>query len=340
MGKYLQEHLKLHKVSRKWICVFACVVIVIGAIGGITFAKYYANNSNKGVTAAANYYFSSDVLDEAVNKEEQPEEGKEKWKVVYNTDAWDGKNEYEFDVKIRNYQNQLLYNSNNLDISYKITFELLKNDGGTYFVVYGTEGRQQLTVNSPITYERTINGGSAKNDTFQVLFNAPDEIDENYQSAGVKVVAEITGPDYLAKTETKIGGELHVGVVQAEYSLKGEFDFEVPLTDTEWTGITRAVVDEMAAFPYTISYTPGTDNAAHEIQVSWKAEYLQLDQFNENFELVKTNDGISSIQVLIQPKGKVKLTFYRTDTFDLDKLSPTEFQGLITVTDLNESDED
>lgn len=332
MSKKMHKTSKLHKVSKRWLGVAAIAVIGVGALAGYTFAKYYANNSNKGVTAAANYYFSSDVLDEAVNV---TDEGVEEWKDVYNTAAWDGMSSYIFDVKIRNYQNQLLYNSENLNISYRITFQLLEDDGGSYSVAYGSGSYQALEEGQLVTFTQEITGGMAKADTFKVQFNAPEGVDETYQSPGIQVVAEITGPDFLAKTQTKIGGVLHVGIVKADYSLEGKYDFTVSSIDSEWSTDKKAVVDGMAAFPYTISYTPGSDNAAHKIRISWKNEWLDLDHFNENYENIVTEDGISYIEVYIQPKEKIKLAFYRTDDFDLSVVTPEMFRGLITVTDLD-----
>ena len=327
---------KLHKVSKRWLGVAAVAVIGVSALAGYTFAKYYANNSNKGVTAAADYYFSSDVLDKAVSVTDDVEV----WKDVYNTAAWDGKSAYDFEVKIRNYQNQLLYNSENLDITYQITFELLDSDKGSYSVAYGAENYTELTEGTPVTFEKKITGGKAKADTFKVQFKAPKDPDESYQSQGIQVVAEITGPDFLTKTPTKIGGVLHVGIVKAEYSLEGKYDFSVPSLDNEWSTETKAVVDGMAAFPYIITYTPGTDNAAHMIRISWNNKWLELDYFNENYANVVTEDGISYIEVYIQPKEKIKLAFYRTDEFDLNVVTPEMFRGLITVTDLDlKSDE-
>ena len=272
MGKYLHEHLKLHKIPKKWVYVFALVVIGIGIIGGVTFAKYYANNSNKGVTAAANYYFSSDVLDDAVNKEENPAVGKEEWKEVYNTDAWEGQSDYEFDVNIQNYQNQLLYNSDNLDIEYEITFKLLKVEvGKTYSITCGSENVGTLeSKGQEITYKKTIKGGTAKSDTFTVTFPQPNEVTDEYVSPGIEVVAKITGPNFLANTNTTIGAVLHVGILKADYNLEGKFEFfDSYKADTSWGDASTAVINSMAAFPYSISYTPGEDNAAHKIQISW-----------------------------------------------------------------------
>ncbi len=340
MAKGLRESLKLNKISKKKLTIFALAVISIGIAGGVTFAKYYANNSNKGVTAAANYYFSSDVLDEAINKQDNPQAGQEKWKDVYNTKAWDGKSAYDFNLKIRNYENQLLYNSDNLDVTYTITFTLLEDDefdGGAYKV---GDGRKEVALtqeNPSVEFEEVIEGGTATSDMFHVMFTAPTEASEDYQSEGVQVVAEITGPDFLAKTETRIGGVLHVGKVEAEYSLVGTYDFtdadDITTNGDVWTEEEENIINAMAAFPYSVTYNPGTDNAAHQVQISWNSNYLQLDQFNENYRNV--DEGASSFTVYIQPNGTLKLTFYRTDAFTLEAVSPAEFWQLVTVTDLD-----
>lgn len=335
MSKYLQKHLKLHKISKKWLWVFALVVIGAAAIGGFSFAKYYANNSNKGVTAAANYYFSSNVLSEALT------EGDEEWKTVFNTDSWDGNSQFPFVLKIQNYQNQLLYNSENLNIEYSITFELLEDDGGSYAVCHGTEESKALTVGNPVTYENlVIKGGMARSDEFKVFFTAPSGVDEEYRSPGIRVVAEITGPDFLAKTKTQIGGILRVGIVKAEYSLNGAYDFSFSTMADNWSEEDRKTITAMAAFPYSITYKPGEDNVAHQIQVSWNASKLQLNQFDENYSNVVTDTTTnqSTLQLYIQPNETKQLIFYRTEEFDIETISPAEFQGLISITDLDKTE--
>lgn len=334
MSKKVHERLKLNKISKKALGIFTLIIVGIGIAGGVTLAKYYANNSNKGVTAAANYYFSSDVLDDALNKEENPEAGDEEWKSVYNTGAWDGKSTYNFNLKIRNYENQLLYNSANLNISYEIAFTLLDNDDGTYQI---KNGAQLITLEEgkTVSLSEIIEGGTAMADTFTVVFTAPGVIQDDYESAGVEVVAKITGPEFLTKTETKIGGIIHARTVEAEYSLNGTFDFNVSPIAENW-GVDEDIYD-MAAFPYAITYTPGTDNAAHRIQISWNAEYLQLDQFDENYGNVETSEDkkTSSLTVLIQPKEDFELIFYRTDKFSLDEIAPKDFCKLVWINDLD-----
>lgn len=336
MSKKMHERLKLHKISKKALGIFALVIVGIGIAGGVTFAKYYANNSNKGVTAAANYYFSSDVLDDALNKEENPEIGDEEWKDVYNTDAWDGQNDYSFKMKIQNYQNQLLYNSDNLNIEYEITFELLKDDGKIYTVAYGSDEPKALNKGQKITYNETIKGGTAKADTFTVMFPKPEEVTDDYKSAGVRVVAKITGPDFLANTNTTIGAVLHVGIVKADYNLEGKFEFfDSYKSDTDWTDEgSKAAVNSMAAFPYTITYTPGDDNAAHDITISWNSSQLELNKFDEHYGQVTTEYGKSTLKVTMQPKEQLELVFYRADGFELETLKPEDFYyHLVTLDD-------
>lgn len=332
MSKGLQNRFKLHKLSKKWLCLGACAVIGIGTIGGFTFAKYYANNSNKGVTAASNYYFTSNLLGEALTEEEG------QWKTVYNTDPWDGQGQYPFELRIQNYQNQLLYNDENLSITYKITFELLEDDGGSYAVQHGTETSKSLSVGNPVTYENlVIEGGMARFDDFDVLFNAPADAGEDYQSAGVQVVAEITAPDYLTTIKRQIGGILHIGVVKADYSLQGGYDFSVSLIDNTWSEADRATVEAMAAFPYSISYTPGADNAAHEVQINWDSSVLQLNEFDENYSKITQDEatGQATLKITIQPHETLQLIFYRADGFDMEQITPMDFHKLIEINDLD-----
>lgn len=326
-----KQNLKSSKIHKSMLGMLVIAVIGIILAGGIVFAKYTADNSSKGVAAAANYYFTSDLLGEA--------DEENSWKTIYNSDTWDGLSQYPFGLKIQNYQNQLLYNGENLDVTYNITFTLLEDDGGSYAVQYGTEGFKNLKVNTPVTYETmVIKGGVARADEFNVLFFAPRSAQEEYRSAGVQVVAEVVAPDYLAAAQKQIGGILYAGIVRSEYFLEGKYDFTVSGIDNTWTEEDKAVIDAMAAFPYTISYSPGEDNAAHQIKIVWNAEKLQLNKFDERIDEVEAEEGSgkSFLKIYIQPHETLQLIFYRTNEFDLEQLTPSEFQSLIEITDLNQ----
>lgn len=324
-----KQNIKLHKIRKSIVLMLVVAVIGIVLAGGIVFAKFFADNSSKGVAAAANYYFTSDLLGEA--------DGVNGWKTIYNSKTWDGQSQYPFELKIRNYQNQLLYNGENLDVTYNITFTLLEDDGGSYAVRCGADEYKNLTINTPVTYEgQVIKGGVARADEFTVLFAAPRNAGEEYRSSGVQVVAEVVAPDYLAATQKQMGGILYAGIVTSEYFLEGNYDFTVSGIDNMWTEEDKALINAMAAFPYTISYSPGEDNAAHQIKIAWNAEKLQLNRFDERIDEVETDGmGNSFIKTYVQPGENLQLVFYRTDEFDLEEITPSEFQGLIEIIDLN-----
>ena len=87
-------------------------------------------------------------------------------------------------------------------------------------------------------------------------------------------------------------------------------------------------VDNFSGFPCTITYTPGEDNAAHEIKITWNNK-LEIDQYNKYYLQAKdagslqvTNDS-SYIILTMEPYSSIDITFYRNSNFNdsSDRLS-------------------
>ncbi len=322
-----EEKKKSNIFRKRWVIALVVSLSGVLLIGGYALAKYYANNANKGVAAAADYYFTGNLLRDTSDGLIH----------MYNTSAWDGTGAYTFEVFVQNYKNQLLYNGENLDITYDITFSLEESDGGIYQVQYENSSGNQVThtlqIGAPLTLQNyTLDGGTANSDSFSVIFTPPANIDDDYVSKGVTITARITSPNYLQGRE--IGSILHAGIVSAEYSLQANYTFISELVQAaDWT----TFVENMAGFPYEITYRPGaTDTGAHDIQLQWDSNYIVLNQFDENIAQVATSGTTQTLTISVSPYETVNLVFYRSDNFSsISTLD--DFRQLITVTDLSKT---
>ena len=309
MRKEKNTKKQLH--NKKCRAVVGCLasLLLLCLAGGILFAKYYAGRSNKGVATASSLYFSSNLLKnvQKLNENDYP--------VVYNTAAWDGTYAYSYNLEIRNYQNQLLYNDQNLDIQYDINFQLVnETDGGTYQVTYQNETKT-ITYGTSCSFSATLEGGQATVNKFIVSINRPEgNVDTNYKSVGVQVTATPVSPSYVANYE-KLGGVLYATTFSSRYELKGEF-----------SKVQTGKVSGYAGFPYTITYKPGEDNMAQRVKISWDASKLQLDKYCPHYSSIQT-DAVNNreyIVLSIEPYTIFDINFFRTSEFD----KTTTLEGL------------
>lgn len=306
------------KISQVLAVVLVCTLALLG-IGGSLFAKYYANTSNKGVTTASNCYFTSNLLKDVTGQETG------EYESIYNTSIWEGKAETPcvMDLEICNYQSQILYNDKNLNLTYQITFELAgASDGGTYQVTYGSQVKK-ITAGNPVTFSNiTLNGGKAEDSLFRVSFTAPAVHEPNYTSQGIKVTATTTSPDY-AKGRT-LGGVLYASVYSSIYSLEAGFEFEYD------------DLENMAAYPYKVTYTPGLDGKEHHLEISWNSDSLELDYFSyQNYPITdgtaENGTNIKTLSYTIQPYATLNLVFYQKGSLTIT--DSEELEALVTVID-------
>ena len=208
---------QLHKKKYRVVLGFLTSLVLFCLASGALIAKYYAGRSNKGVATASSLYFSSNLLKNVQGVEESA------YPVIYNTDAWDGNNPYSFNLLIRNYQNQLLYNDENLDIQYDISFRLIDaTDNGTYQVTYQGETKT-VSLNTECKFSATLAGGQAMSNQFTVSVARPaGNTDKNYKSVGILVTATPVSPSYVANS-AKLGGIFYASLVSVKYDLRGEF---------------------------------------------------------------------------------------------------------------------
>lgn len=313
--KAIKQNRKLHKKFYRAMGCFLITLVLLCAAGGNLFAKYYAGQKNKGVGVASSLYFSSDVLKKVASATDTTD-----YPIIFNKESWNGQGACTIDVSIQNFANQLLYNDENLDITYNISFTLEtdtseSDDGTKYFVKSGLEQSElQEITTTGYTFENiTLKGGKQDYHSFQVTVNRPENSLESsdYTSKRIKVVAKPVSPSFVANAEI-LGGFLCATSIAAGYSFQAGFD----------EGVSK---DGYAGYPYTISYTPDVDQAAHTVKISWDPEQLELDKFSSYWpsDGVKTDSSNNwhYIEVLMDPYSNIHITFFRAAGFHTDNLA-------------------
>ena len=331
--KAIKKNRKLHKKFYRAMGGFLITLVLLCAAGGNLFAKYYAGQKNKGVGVASSLYFSSNVLKNVASTEDTTD-----YPVIFNTEPWDGTKECKITVDICNYANQLLYNDDNLDITYDISFQLRDaSDGGTYDVTYGEE-KQTISQDNTVTFQgKTLKGGNPVTDHFEISVTRPDSEKENtkYRSDGIIVTATPVSPSYVTKS-AKLGGVIYASMLSAAYKLDHAFKLD-----------SGAAVADYSGFPCTITYTPGEDQAAHKVKVSWRSDLLEIDQFNTYYQKAKqdtgsigTEEGTDDMQwqymiIIMQPYSSIEITFYRASK-DFNDSSAT-LDSYVTLQDMDKT---
>lgn len=320
---------KLHKSKNRVIFGFIASLLLLCAASSLLYAKYYAGSNDKGVATASGLYFTSNVLKniETENVGDYP--------VIYNTTTWDGTGDCELEVQLRNYQNQLLYNDRNLDITYQVNFKLMgQTDGGVYTVTYNNSSNNQ-TETKEITAEGVtvsgmqLKGGKANAQQFMVNVKRPEseKDNSNYRSVGIIVTAVPVSPSFVANT-SKLCGVLYATMVSTNYELLHEF------------GQVFDPLKNYSGFPYTITYMPGEDNLAHNVKITWDNS-LEIDQFSNYYKQALEegkasvdNTGKKYIILTMQPYSSVSITFYRSH--DFSAANKAALENLVTVEDISQ----
>lgn len=314
--KAIKQNRKLHKKFCRAMGCFLITLVLLCAAGGNLFAKYYAGQKNKGVGVASSLYFSSNVLKDVDDSDATT------YPLIFNKESWDGTGSCSIEVDIRNFENQLLYNDRNLDITYNISFSLVSDtDGGSYSVTYMDASDQQeikdITKSSAdATFsDYTLSGGSLERHVFKVNVTRPDSEKSNtkYRSVGIKVVAKPVAPSFVSNSIT-LGGIVYATMMSATYSMDCTLNLDSGTAPSDYVG-----------FPYVISYTPGADQSAHEVKISWTKEILEMNYFEPYYQKLKedsTKYGTETIDsiiwqymiITIQPYSNIQITFYRASS--------------------------
>lgn len=311
------------------------LVIALAGITGIVYGKYYASRNNKGIVVASNLYFGSDKLrkstgvtniDDIVNNDEILN----KINVFTNSGSWAMTN-LPLSFDIRNYDNNILYNENKLDIEYKIECVLLDEPIGAKYSIISNDGSVHSLDSKGSKVELTgkLEGGTLKSDTFAVQISMVSQ--EVYEAARVLVMAYPISPDYVYKDkdenqEYRLLGIFKGHITDVEMSIdSAKFNVQdnEQYSDSNW----KKLVTDLSGYVYNIK-TIGdvvTDEGTatkQEIKVTWNTNYLTIDEYDDSYLAAKEHDekakqaAIAEAEAKGEPTDDVKYDKYLIDNGD------------------------
>lgn len=331
--KYFNKDLKRRTTYLINAVTLVCFIAII-ASGVNTFAKYYSQQRQKGVAMASNFYFSSDILAKGVKVDENgPVSGFAEYPMSGKWNKGGTSSSYTFNI--RNFENNLLYNDDNLNVKYNVYFKLEKEEqDGIECTI--SDGQYTTTVSTTTGYmkngdnikEYSLDGGSAKNQTFTVSYkhNAGSEY-----PVGLYIWVVPTAPDYISRESYTLGAKVKLSESVSAFSLTGEFDLGLSSSD-DFTEADKELITEQSGFVYKISTSGSHENDQVPLVITWNTKYLGLDKFSSIGEYQVGDDGIATAQVNINTFSSMDLIFYKTAEFEeKDEWTRSEFENLVTV---------
>lgn len=347
-----EKQKKNNKIPR--IVIAAAAGLLLLGVSFTVYAKYYKTGYNKGIAIASGFYFSSNYMTELDLEDENAkqigsiEELKNQPDLLIripvraSNSGWNN-NGSSFDtsflVDVDNYDNQLLYNDVDLNLSYTVEFILLDApEGVTYQVCKGsdTSGYVTFDENQKASFQGKLEGGKLSFDTYQFQVSISNL--DDYKTAGILALAYPTDPAYVQGTK-KIAGIITADYREVEMEITRQgFTIESSLTDTNW----REAVKAESAYVYQVK-TTGNYSAdmlggqKQKIKVTWNPKLYKLHRYDQyRLELEEKysgaelqnyfneDQGFMIVETL--PYSSIQFTFFKKDGFDteLGKISDLE----------------
>lgn len=356
--KKIKTREKMNKKSYLIIGLLACVFLAGASI--TVYSKYYKTGYNQGMAIASGFYFSSNYMyeEEAINSftiEElaKSQDGKlvhedliNKLISAVSKEAWNnngGSISYTFNnIEVRNYANSLLFNDEELNVSYRVEFALLDADAGAKYEVrkkdagaytsITNDGNGNLTTAS---FQGELKGGKLSEDEYKLQVTRPQT--GEYTPARILIMAYPEG-DAFSQNPRKIAG-----IVKAEYSqpemeiIDQKFTIEDELEDDTW----QERVKKESAFIYQLKttggfYVEGDDNMLQKIKITWDPDVLALNENDKYKSEIGTQYDPASGKMIIEtaPYSSIKFVFFKKEGFGdwVDtRSSMDEFKKLVSV---------
>ena len=362
----MRSLIKVNKPVAITVTVLLCLVLV--GVSYTVYAKYYKTGYNKGMATASGFYFNSNYMasvkelvditkpDSEIDISNIPNNILRTIIVSANPTPWTS-DEYFFTVEVRNYDNHLLYNDQDLNVEYEVNFLLLSDPNGdaTYTVTNSQKDKEvelkwEDGKSTIATFQGSLPGGSVHEDAYTV--NLTVKKADVYEPTNVLMVAYPIGPDYLRGTKA-IAGIIHATHDEKEFSIERQF-FTVTQEDTytanDYEKWGEAVLNE-SGYVYRV-YTSGNFSGEgsatrRTIMVMWRDDMYKINEFDEYYQKIKelgaeekaaryyteerkdNPDDPSSgthtwriMKVDVLPYSSLSFTFYRNDNFktELDSM--------------------
>lgn len=364
--RQMQKKTGKRKKSKQWkskksyliIGLLACVFLAGASI--TVYSKYYKTGYNQGMAIASGFYFSSNYMyeEEAINNYTIKELAKSQdGKLVHedlinklisavSKEAWNTNGSsisYTFNnIEVRNYANSLLFNDEELNVSYQVEFALLDANAGAEYKVRkkgtGTytsitnDGNGNLTTAS---FQGKLKGGELSEDVYELQVTRPQT--GEYTPARILIMAYPEG-DAFSQNPRKIAGIVKAEYNQAEMEIIDQkFTIEDELEDDTW----QERVKKESAFIYQLKttggfYVEGDDNMLQKIKIKWNPDVFALNENDKykNESGTQYDAGLGEMIIETAPYSSIKFVFFKKEGFGdwVDgQSSMDKFKGLVSV---------
>ena len=356
----------MKKINRKNIILFCSLaIIIVGAIYSLSviYAKYYASRNNKGIGVASNLYFNSDKLRKSTGITDidailDDNSTINKINVFSNSGSWSTGGTLLLTFDVRNYDNSILYNENNLNITYNVVFVMLDEPKGAEYSIVAPDNTTYSLENKgdKVELDEVVEGGSLKADTFGVKITAIPG--QEYGVSRVLVMAYPTSPYYIFREKTEEQEYRLLGIFEGhqtdmEMSIE-ESGFLVQQEDGYSSSTWKTKVKNLSGYIYNFK-TAGDvvmDADASSKQkaiLTWNHNYLTIDEYDENYlyaqeqqaagkEFITEDGDYTSMVIMVLPYTSIDTTFYKTADFEaeykskgLNDAGRLWFEELVTV---------
>lgn len=339
------------------VVILVLFIVIAGFAVRLAVAKYYAYKYEQGISVASAFYFNSNKLLKvpgATTADAIRNMDTSDMPVNINESKWVS-GDCLFEIEIRNYDNNLLFNEADLDTGYEVCFYLLGTPkGARYYVVDTASGAQkELTADDKMQFfTGQLQGGTLSRDKYQIRIHLNSEEEYNEETK-VLVVAYPTSPEYLYSAdnqEHRLAGvfqghysEPYMRVDSADFMVEQESDY----TDITW----RDKVEDLSGLIFNIKTTGDVitdeNNAVkQEAVVKWKSEYVQISEYDEYYLAAKkeaktdsswlktetdaNGDKWTYMKIKVLPYSSVNITFYKATKFleEFGHMTKAEFEGM------------
>ncbi len=283
--------------NKKFALFIAIFVIALGlSCSTYVYAKYYSVSAREGIAVATGVYFSANYAASV------PEDGEfmEYMAVTGYTGT-----DTSFVFEVRNYENNLLFNTANVDIPYEVSFWLGANvtDGSVYTVTSQLDGTSQIIKREERVYfsDQMVVGGSARADKYVIDINTA-----GVKHEAVPVYVEVRTRDgalinriLRGKMLISSEGMEEITIESQEFVVEGASD---QMTDEE----KAAILQELSAFYYEISIVgdvTSTGGATERLKLAWNPNVFEVDLFDKAYLAWQSETGQS--EPLIDTEGTV-----------------------------------
>lgn len=342
------EHKKLNIFCRCMKVVVVISVLMIALLGSSSFAKYYSMQQQKGVAVASDFYFSSDILKSGVtiNNNNEPEDFSSL--TAYRANTWHSNDTSSVvDFLVRNYDNNLLYNDENIEIEYTVYAKLAEEDSSgdiSYYLVDSKNNsvRKTLTENSVAEITGVLTGGEILSNSYYIQY----EHAANTQATPVDIYVWVvpTYPSYMPKNQYSMGSVISIGKASNNtFTFESKWGFlELNDSTAELSQELKNVINSQIGFVYNISTTGSntTDVNVNEVNVriSWDSKYVEMDRFSKFYNSTFEQNGtIKTMDIVINTYTSNDILFYRTSNFNINAFATQgDFQNLVTAVRLEQ----